>query len=127
MNRIAWFLPLLLVVALGGWGCRQSAEEPVQPAAVGEAAEGGGVFLCGACGQIKGSDDCCKQDAAKCAMCELAEGSPGCCKIAKGTDAKVCTKCGQVAGSENCCKPDAVKCAKCGLAEGSPGCCKIDI
>ncbi len=125
MNKIAWVLPLLMVVALAVWGCSQSTEEG--PAAVGEAAEGGGVFLCGACGQIKGSDDCCKPDARTCDACTLVKGSPGCCTIEKGSDVKLCTKCGQIAGSEVCCNEGAEKCEKCSLAKGSPGCCKIDI
>ena len=36
--------------------------------------------LCGGCGQIKGSDVCCKEGAEKCDGCKLAKGSPGCCK-----------------------------------------------
>jgi hypothetical protein len=127
MNRIAWVLPLVVAVALATWGCDQSADESAQPAAVGEAAEGGGVFLCGECGQIKGSEVCCQPDAVACSGCTLVKGSPGCCKIEKGTDVKLCTKCGQIGGSEVCCAEGAEKCEKCGLAKGSPGCCKIDI
>ncbi len=84
------------------------------------------AVLCGACGQIKGSDVCCAADAATCAKCGLVKGSPGCCKIEKGTDVKLCTACGQIKGSDVCCAADAEKCAKCGLAKGSPGCCKIN-
>ena len=39
--------------------------------------------LCTGCGQIKGTDLCCKADAEKCAGCGLAKGSPGCCKLPK--------------------------------------------
>ncbi len=39
--------------------------------------------LCPMCGQIKGSDACCKPGAAKCGMCGMAEGSPGCCTVSK--------------------------------------------
>jgi hypothetical protein len=39
--------------------------------------------LCGKCGQIKGTDACCKVDAPKCSKCGLAKGSPGCCKLPK--------------------------------------------
>ena len=35
--------------------------------------------LCPKCGQIKGSDVCCKADAPKCDKCGMAKGSPGCC------------------------------------------------
>ncbi len=83
-------------------------------------------FLCGACGQIKGSDTCCAADAATCAKCGLAKGSPGCCRIEKGTDVELCTGCGQIKGSDTCCAADAATCAKCGLAKGSPGCCRIN-
>ena len=124
MNRVFWGMILVAVVALAAWGCQRQAEGP---AAVGEAAEGGGVVLCGGCGQVKGSAVCCEADAAKCEACGLAKGSPGCCKIEKGTDVTLCAKCGQIAGSDVCCLPDAEKCEKCSLAKGSPGCCKIEI
>ncbi len=39
------------------------------------------VFVCGKCGQIKGSDVCCKKDQQLCSKCGLVKGSPGCCKI----------------------------------------------
>ena len=39
--------------------------------------------LCPKCGQIKGSDVCCKADALKCDKCGMAKGSPGCCIEAK--------------------------------------------
>ena len=84
-------------------------------------------FLCGGCGQIKGSDACCAAGAKKCDKCGLTKGSPGCCKIEKGTDVELCTKCGQIEGADACCAAGAKKCAKCGLAKGSPGCCKIKI
>ncbi len=41
------------------------------------------VMLCGKCGQIKGTDVCCKADAQKCSKCGLAKGAPGCCKLPK--------------------------------------------
>lgn len=94
-------------------------------AAKGETAERLPVTLCGGCGQIKGSDVCCKADAVKCGGCGLAKGSPGCCKIPKGKDVPLCLKCGQAKGAAVCCDAKAAKCAKCGLAKGSPGCCKL--
>ncbi len=99
MNRIAWVLILLVGLSLSIWGCGQQTEGP---AAVGEAAEGGGVILCGACGMVKGLEDCCQPEAVKCDGCGLVKGSPGCCKIEKGTDVKLCTKCGQIPGSDVC-------------------------
>ncbi len=78
-------------------------------------------FLCGSCGQIKGTDACCAEGGATCAKCELTKGSPGCCEIEKGTNVQLCTKCGQIKGADACCAADAEKCVKCGLAKGSPG------
>jgi len=37
--------------------------------------------LCMGCGQVKGSDSCCKAGTPKCAKCGHQKGSPGCCKI----------------------------------------------
>jgi len=91
----------------------------------------GKCVLCCKCGQVKGSDLCCKAGAEKCAMCGLHKGSPGCCRINKivkanpGKDVCLCTYCGEVKGSAKCCKPGAKKCTKCGLNMGSPGCCRI--
>jgi hypothetical protein len=71
---------------------------------------------------------CCRADAATCPGCDLAKGSPGCCKIEKGSSEPVslCTGCGQIKGSDQCCQPGQATCTKCGLAKGSPGCCKIE-
>ena len=84
------------------------------------------VALCADCGQVKGSDACCSEDAEACSMCSLAKDAPGCCVMEKG-DASValCTHCGQIAGSDVCCKPDQAKCEKCDLTADSPGCCKL--
>ena len=38
------------------------------------------ALLCGGCGQIKGSAECCDPKAKKCGACGLAKDSPGCCK-----------------------------------------------
>jgi hypothetical protein len=84
------------------------------------------IALCVKCGQIKGSELCCKPGQTKCSGCGLTKGSPGCCKIPKGaTSAVLCSHCGQIKGSESCCKPNQATCSKCGLVKGSPGCCKI--
>jgi hypothetical protein len=65
-------------LSLAQAGCQASdsttASADVSPGAVG---------LCTGCGQIKGSDACCREGAAKCSGCGLAKGSPGCCKIDK--------------------------------------------
>ena len=85
------------------------------------------VPLCTACGQIKGSPQCCKPGQPTCSKCELVKGSPGCCVIKKGSAEPValCKTCGQLKGSELCCKPGQPVCSKCTLVKGSPGCCKI--
>ena len=112
-RRIVLPLVLLLLVGMVVVGCNK-APSPTPTAKT----------LCGACGQIKGLAVCCNADAVKCEKCELAKGSPGCCKITKGKDAALCAKCGQIKGTDVCCKAGADKCGKCGLAKGSPGCCK---
>ena len=74
MNRTG--MCLLAVVALTAMfvaGCGK--DEP--------AASADDVKLCAKCGQVKGSDVCCKADAVKCDKCDLAKGAPGCCKLPK--------------------------------------------
>lgn len=120
-------LMIVLMVALVGAvlfanGCkkRESASSKAGQAIAAS------VELCTHCGQIKGSDLCCKPGQIKCTGCGLVKGSPGCCNIPKGAKtAAICTKCGQIKGGALCCKPDQPKCSKCGLVKGSPGCCKI--
>ncbi len=111
-----------LVVA--GCESRQGKQGAGTPAAAAAAAT---PKICAKCGQIKGTDVCCKDGAELCAHCGLVKGSPGCCRIPKGTteDVALCTKCGQIKGTDACCKGGAELCPKCGLAKGSPGCCRI--
>ena len=122
-------LMILLAAALVsavvvGYGCKES-EEPAPRPKAGQASAAT-IELCTSCGQIKGSESCCKPDQPKCEMCGLAKGSPGCCKIPEGIEkAEICPKCGQIAGTDLCCKPEQPKCEKCGLVKGSPGCCLI--
>jgi len=106
-------------------GCNNGEEAPTtQPA--GTAKKPGTCVLCAKCGQIKGSELCCKAGAEKCSKCGLAKGSPGCCRLNGATEAVcLCTYCGEIKGSDKCCKPGATKCTKCGLNMGSPGCCRI--
>lgn len=78
-------------------------------ATAGEEAAGAGdvvkILVCGKCGQVKGTDLCCRADALKCEKCELTKGSVGCCKLPeKGKDAELCIKCGQIKGADTCCK-----------------------
>ncbi len=120
LSKIALLLSTFAVIGLGLYvgGCSKDSPTGSAKAATTE--------LCVKCGQIKGSETCCKPDAAKCDKCSLAKGAPGCCVIPK--DAKkieLCNKCGQIAGGAKCCAPNAAKCASCGLAKGAPGCCKL--
>ncbi len=82
------------------------------------------LALCGGCGEIKGSDQCCKAGHETCTGCKLHKASPGCCKIEKGAGDVALCACGEIKGSENCCKHDAEKCTGCEKIKGSPGCCK---
>lgn len=96
----------------------------------GETPEIAPVVLCKACGQIKGSDLCCKPGQKKCAGCGRTKGSPGCCRISKDAvgDIVLCPKCGEIKGTDKCCKSEGrTTCAKCGLLKGSPGCCKMPV
>lgn len=112
----------VVVVFLGVNGCKKSDNTGAKSGAAFAAS----VELCTDCGQIKGSELCCKSDQTKCEGCGLAKGSPGCCKIPKDAEtAAICTHCGQIKGSDMCCKPDQPECPDCGLVKGSPGCCKL--
>ncbi len=61
------------------------------------------VVLCAKCGQVKGSENCCKIGAEKCEKCGLAKGSPGCCKLpqASAAEGKPQTKCPLMGGKIN--------------------------
>lgn len=81
---------------------------------------------CAACGEVDGSEKCCKDGVAKCEHCSRHKGSPLCCvDLGDGVEGKVCAKCGEVAGGEKCCKEGAEICTKCKLHKGSPLCCKL--
>lgn len=90
-----------------------------------EATKDARVVLCGKCGELKGSELCCKADMKLCEQCGLHLDSPGCCKIKKGDDVVLCSKCGEIKGSENCCKEGIELCPKCKLHKDSPGCCHL--
>jgi len=78
MNRKVRNLLLLAAVVLVGVSfCVIGCEKKEGPSATGQAA------LCTGCGQVKGTELCCKPDAVKCDKCGLAKGSPGCCKMPK--------------------------------------------
>jgi len=100
-------------------------------AAKGETVAETPPMLCGKCGQLKGTEECCMKDAVTCKDCGMAKGSPGCCNMPEvgkdeaGKDVELCSKCGEIKGSDDCCAKEMLQCKKCGLAEGSPGCCNI--
>jgi hypothetical protein len=87
------------------------------------------IALCRKCGEIKGTDTCCKiEGRKKCGKCGLLKGAPGCCKLPKEGKGPVelCAKCGEIKGTDKCCKLEGrTQCKKCGLLEGSAGCCKL--
>jgi len=126
MVAVSLVLMAASVTSLGcgacGGACAAPAKKQVEHP---KEATAPALVLCGKCGQLKGSGECCAKDAVKCKGCGLAKGSPGCCKVTKGKDATLCAKCGEIKGSKICCAKDAVKSKECGLAKGSPGCCKI--
>jgi hypothetical protein len=86
------------------------------------------VTLCGLCGHVKDSEDCCKEGAASCATCGKNKGSVLCCSTAinGSRDVILCRKCGEKAFTTKCCQEGAAICPKCGLHKDSPGCCKIE-
>ena len=117
LRPIAASVALVLVLVLVGCESDQKAEE----------ASPGALALCTDCGHAANADACCDPSNDTCG-CGLAKGSPGCCRIEKGSDESVavCTACGHLKGTASCCDPDNPDCAACNLDKGSAGCCKID-
>ena len=103
-------------------GCNSSRDSGSSEAAVSP----GSLSLCTDCGQSAGGQQCSLGGQEKSPGCGLDAGSPGCCKIKKGSGDLValCSDCGQIKGSETCCKPGQPICDGCGMVKGSPGCCK---
>lgn len=76
----------------------------------GEVAGYAPLLICGKCGEVKGSEKCCSEDAGRCSECGLIEGSPGCCSMPRsGEDARICSQCGNIEGSDQCCGNGGVK------------------
>ena len=114
MVRITVLL-LAGLLAVGVGGC-QSSED-----AESQGKKSTKTLLCAKCGQIKGSDLCCKPGQDICSKCDLVKGSPGCCVLPKETtqDVELCSKCGFIKGSDQCCKIDGKEiCTKCDLVKG---------
>jgi len=118
-------LRMVLVAPAGFLGMFRAKTARADSGGCGKA-KPGTCALCHKCGQIKGSDKCCKEDAEKCPKCGLHKGSPGCCRL-KGAkeDVTLCAYCGEIKGSKKCCKEGVPECENCGLHKGSPGCCRI--
>ena len=119
-----------LLMLCAAAGCKQAPKtgrSPEPPSARQPTDKPSKALICGKCGQIKGSELCCKKGQALCPKCNLVKGSPGCCQLPKGSaDVELCTKCGFIKGSAVCCKTAGkAVCSKCGLVKGSPGCCRI--
>jgi hypothetical protein len=117
---------LLMLSGSALWAAEGSGKEG--SAKEGSAKEGPAktaeqTLLCAKCGEVSGTETCCKP-AAACQGCGLHKGAPGCCALPKDAAGKValCAGCGQVKGSETCCAKDAKKCEACGMAAASPGC-----
>ena len=80
----------------------EKAEATVQTAAA-TVADVKGQKLCLKCGQIKGSEKCCKSGQKLCKKCGLVKDSPGCCKIPKDAKAAYyCPKTKKVMTSADC-------------------------
>ena len=81
MNLRKCFLTLMMALVLAGpvilgHGCKKSDDDV-------SVSKTDSLAICLKCGQIKGTDLCCKPDQLKCSKCNLAKGSPGCCNIPK--------------------------------------------
>jgi len=82
--------------------------------------------LCLKCGQVKGSEECCKPGQTLCKGCGLVKGSPGCCKIPKGAKkAYYCPKTKKVVTSKADCPYLKGKAAKKIQADCSSGGCPL--
>jgi len=105
-RKVTLFLAVLVVAGMLVAGCESKPAGPKAGKGGAGAVATPTPKLCAGCGQVK--------------------GSPGCCKLPKGTktDVSLCKGCGQIKGSALCCKPGVTKCAACGLAKGSALCCK---
>jgi hypothetical protein len=117
-----------LVLGCGGDQPQQPAQPQAgqnNPPAATQTSHTGHYHICVKCGQIEGTEVCCKTEGVEsCPMCQRHKGSPGCCKDLEGEHIEVCLKCGQIEGTADCCKEGAEACEKCGWVKGSALCCK---
>ncbi|MGD9872762.1 MAG: hypothetical protein AB7T27_00695 [Kiritimatiellia bacterium] len=78
-------------VSFAGPCCAAKAAAAVEPAAEMKASstsEEAAPALCGKCGQVAGSELCCKEGAAVCPKCGKHAGSPGCMACCKSMKAE---------------------------------------
>ena len=66
--------------AAAATGCSMKKAEAVPGCSMKKGTEIPAECLCSKCGQVKGTEQCCKADAVKCPKCNLDKGSPGCCR-----------------------------------------------
>ena len=88
MERNEKILVIITLLALIGIALAASSCEKSEPVGRGtsdvsqpDSSQAAAVELCTKCGQIAGSDKCCKAGTEKCSACGLDKGSPGCCKL----------------------------------------------
>jgi hypothetical protein len=114
---------IVLILGLATWQATASGNKSDEGSGTAAKAEAA-ISLCLKCGEIKGTEVCCKAEGrTNCGGCGLFKGSAGCCKIPN----KLCTKCGEIKGTTKCCDPEGrAACGGCGLFKGSAGCCKLD-
>jgi len=79
MKNVTLIAGIIFSIVL--FSCQNSKQNEETNSSVSVSKSDSIVKLCGKCGEIKGSDKCCKQDVVKCEKCGLNKGSPGCCKI----------------------------------------------
>ena len=92
IRKTLLFTLIAAIVSLGLvlTGCEKKSDHPEHPehptTVPAETAPAEITALCTKCGQVAGSEACCKPGAEKCDKCGLDKGSPGCCKLEKATE-----------------------------------------
>ncbi|MEO1618670.1 MAG: hypothetical protein AAFV88_22665 [Planctomycetota bacterium] len=121
MKSLSLCLAVLLMTTLIGCGSDEATPEtPETPETATPVSLTGDV--CGKCGDIAGTETCCKGETCSCGM---QKGSALCCSGVESSDVVYCKDCGFGKGTDECCSDDNTACTKCGLAAGSDLCCKV--
>jgi hypothetical protein len=76
MKKSMWLLAVIAAVVVGSISV--NAAEGCCPSCGKGKKDAAQTATCAKCGELKGSDKCCKADAVKCDKCGLDKGSPGC-------------------------------------------------